>query len=207
MATAMPYHNNIEIQISQASAGKFSSLLGQGVGIDVPLGISLEELLSIHLGLGTDYVRDRIQTIFMNGKAIDREQEAMVNEGVTVALSAAMPGLVGATLRKAGPLSAMRAGISHNRIRKPGDLKRGRITLKLFNMIAEETGPLILTQGVWLTGRQMSDILSDLSSLHAMAKMSCRYNGISTDPAELGIRIDPEEDVFLKVHFTKSFCF
>jgi hypothetical protein len=74
-------------------------------------------------------------------------------------------------------------------------------------MIAEETGPLILTQGVWLTGRQMSDILSDLSSLHAMAKMSCRYNGISTDPAELGIRIDPEEDVFLKVHFTKSFCF
>lgn len=203
-AASMTHHNKIEIQIPQASAGKFISLLGQGVGIDVPLGISLEELLSIHLGLGTDYVRDRIQTIFMNGKAIDREQEAMVNDSVTIALSAAMPGLVGATLRKAGLLSAMRAGISQNRIRKPDDLARGRITLKLFNMIAEETGSLILTQGVWLTGRQMTDILSDLSSLHAMAKMSCRYNGLSTDPAELGKKIEPEEDVFLKLHFTHS---
>lgn len=200
----MTNHATIEIQISQASAGKFISLLGQGVGIDVPLGISLEELLSIHLGLGTDYVRDRIQTIFMNGKAIDREQEAMVSDGVTVALSAAMPGLVGATLRKAGLLSAMRSGISQKRILTPGDLERGRITLKFFNMIAEETGSLILTQGVWLTGRQMTDILRDLSSLHAMAKMSCRYNGFSADPDEFGIKIKPEEDVFLKVHFTRS---
>lgn len=202
-AMTHPHHYNVEIQISQASAGKFISLLGQGVGIDVPLGINLEELLSIHLGLGTDYVRDRIQTIFMNGKAIDREQEAIVDDGVKVALSAAMPGLIGATLRKAGLLSAMRAGISQNRIHRPSDLERGRITLKLFNMIAEETGPLILSQGVWLTGRQMIDILSDLSSLHAIAEMSCRYNGISADPAELGMKIDTEDDVFLKVHFTQ----
>ena len=65
------------------------------------------------LGLSPEYVDKRIQTLFLNGKAIDNPDTALLKEDSTLALSAAMPGLLGATLRKGSYYARMRNEISY----------------------------------------------------------------------------------------------
>jgi hypothetical protein len=47
----------------------------------------------------TDYLENRIKTIFLDGKPVDDEDKAVLKNGSTLALSAAMPGLVDSTFR------------------------------------------------------------------------------------------------------------
>ena len=126
----------------------FFQLLGQGFLLKVQVGCSVRELLCHQIGLDDNYLSQRIQTIFLNGKAIDDMDAAVVSENSTLALSAAMPGLVGATLRRGGIYAAMRRQISHEPIPIHDRLKTGAVVLKLFNLVARELGPLFLKQGV-----------------------------------------------------------
>ena len=81
---------------------EFTALLQQGFGVLARLGCSLEELLCNQWGIDRDYVTSRITTIFMNNRAIDDIATSIVRAGAVIALSGAMPGLVGATMRRGG---------------------------------------------------------------------------------------------------------
>lgn len=54
------------------------------------------------LGLPHFYVEERIQTLLLNGLAVDDPDTAVLESGARLALSAAMPGVLGATLRRGG---------------------------------------------------------------------------------------------------------
>lgn len=134
-----------------------SALFGAGVGIETQVGISLSQLLCDRLGVSQEYLDHRIQTIFVNGRTVDHPDQALIEEDATVALSAAMPGLVGATFRKDGLLAVFRKDISQIDGKKmDGPQKKTMITLKLFNLVAKELGPSLLERGVWLKGKQLA---------------------------------------------------
>ena len=137
-------------------------LFQQGVIITTPVGETIEELLSLHLGIPPEYVENRIQTIFLDGEAVDNLGETFVQDGSTVALSAAMPGLVGATLRRGGAFASLRQSITFAPGGEVIPQKEGRIVLKLFNLLVPELGPHLLAQGVRLKGEELNRFLGGL---------------------------------------------
>ena len=64
-----------------------------------------------------------------------------------LALSAAMPGLVGATLRRGGTYAAMRAAITRAAERGAAAAREEPLVrVKLFNLLIDELGPLLLAR-------------------------------------------------------------
>ncbi len=70
--------------------------LQRGVLVKARLGESIRSLLCKQFGLDPDYVKNRIQTAFLDGKPVDDFDSAIVREGSVLTLSGAMPGLAGA---------------------------------------------------------------------------------------------------------------
>ena len=121
---------------------------------------TIKTLLCQQLGLNSEYLETRIQTIFLGGKPVDDVNSAIVMEGSTLALSAAMPGLVGATLRKGSYYASMRSQISYRETAPSKSPHNGMILLKLFNLILKELGPIFLKKGVWINGKDISDFFT-----------------------------------------------
>ncbi len=135
--------------IDRADTALLIPLLQQGVQIEIESNCSLEDLLCRQWGLPRDYVLGRISTLFLNGRPVDDIEKARVIEGARLALSCAMPGLIGATMRRGGVLAAFRSSISHQENLKPAShRRRALITVKLFNMLTRELGPVLLAQGI-----------------------------------------------------------
>ncbi len=179
----------------------FFPLLQQGVRVEAQVGCDIQSLLCDQFKLAPDYLADRITTIFLNGKPVDDVATAVVTDGATLALSAAMPGLVGATLRKAGCLASFRNTISHcNEAESAAACEDGLITLKLFNMLLSEMGPQYLAHGVWIRGRELQACLKEYPHDLKTVVVSLAQDGQTLDPAKLS-RLDeivPDEEVRLQ---------
>jgi len=137
----------------------FFQLLGQGFKVNAQIGGSVKELLCNQLGIHEDYLTERIKTIFLNAKVVDDVKSANVNEGSVVALSGAMPGLVGAILRSGGIYAGMRSQISHNTIEASSQKGAAQITLKLLNLVVKELGPTFLQNGIIIKGEVLQDFI------------------------------------------------
>jgi hypothetical protein len=126
----------------------FSSILQAGFRVNVHTGVSIRDLLSDQFDVNPEYVQDRIRTAFLNGKPVDDFSTTIMESGDTLALSAAMPGLVGATFRKGGYLAAFRGTITHRRTDTIIEERAGVVTIKLFNLLPREIGSTFLKRGV-----------------------------------------------------------
>ena len=138
----------------------FFSFLQKGVGVEANTGCSVKRFLCDQLHLSPDYVEERVQTCFLDGKAVDDIETAMIRQGSTLTLSGAMPGLLGATLRKGSYYASMRNQISHKEERDVCDSRDGTVILKLFNLIIREVGPDLLMRGVWIEGKDLEDFMT-----------------------------------------------
>ena len=147
----------LTLTVAPGGISRFLPLLGQGFTVKRPAGASVEDFLCRGCGIAPDYLRERIQTVFLNGKAIDDLAAAVVIDGSTLALSAAMPGLAGAVLRKGGAYAAMRRQISHASPGGPHASGPVSVRIKLFNLVARELGPGFLEQGVLIRGADLQD--------------------------------------------------
>jgi hypothetical protein len=147
----------LTLTVTAGGISRFLPLLGQGFTVKREAGASVEDFLCRECGIAQDYLRERVQTVFLNGKAIDDLAAAVVSDGSTIALSAAMPGLAGAVLRKGGAYAAMRRQISH--ASPAGSHASGpvSVSIKLFNLVARELGPGFLDQGVLIRGADLQD--------------------------------------------------
>ena len=125
--------------------------------VKVQVGSNIESLLCQQFGLSQEYLEKRIQTIFLDGKPVDDVDSAIVKQGSTLALSAAMPGLVGATLRRGGYYAQMRSQISYREETGSQAIHEGMIFLKLFNVLLKELGPSLLKRGISIKGKDLSD--------------------------------------------------
>jgi len=158
----------------------FFQLLGHGFSVKVQTGGSVKELLCNQLGINEDYLAQRIQTIFLNSKVVDDVNSAVVDPDATLALSGAMPGLVGAVLRSGGFYAPMRSQISHEKDTPTSQLKNGKITLKLWNLVVKELGPTFLERGIWFQGE---DIGSFIERHWDALKADCKAVEIKEKPA------------------------
>lgn len=141
----------------------FFPLFQQGVIIKTPVGCNLKELLLRHLGISPEYAESRIQTIFLDGKAVDDLEKAVIRNGSTLALSGALPGLVGATFRRGGTYASLRNSITLVETQEPVLQKDGQVVLKLFNLLVPELGPFLLAKGVWIKGENLDRFINGLS--------------------------------------------
>jgi hypothetical protein len=141
--------------------GEFFLLLQQGVVVSARVGCTLDDLLSGQLGISPDYVRQRVTTIFLDGRPIDDVTRAMVRDGAVIALSGAMPGLVGATMRRGGYYAAMRAGITHREDVAAAPGRIATVRVKLFNLLLPELGPVLLRRGIVLDASELANFLED----------------------------------------------
>ena len=140
----------------------------KGVTVDVQTGCSVQTFLCDQLGLSREYVEARIQTIMLNGKVVDDPKTAAIQPGGVLSLSAAMPGLLGATLRTGSYYAAMRSQISWKGGAPTSGGKRGTFVLKLFNILIHEVGPRLLRRGIWVQAEELVSLMIEQREwLHA----------------------------------------
>ncbi|MFO7496096.1 MAG: hypothetical protein R6X05_10755 [Desulfobacterales bacterium] len=175
----------LSLTVSENRLPLFFELLAQGISLPLAVGTSIRHVLCDQLGFCGDYLAERIQTIFLDGKAVDDVASAIVRDGATLALSAAMPGVVGATMRRQGRYAVMRQTISHQPADTPAPPQQGWITLKLFNLLASEKGPAFLSQGIAVQGRDLCALLKRQGPDFWSDCRDCRLNGKPVSPQQL----------------------
>lgn len=140
----------------------FYPILQQGVNVPATVGCTLKSLLCDQFAIPADYVTERITTIFIDNRPVDDLEHTIVKDGSRVTLSAAMPGLVGATMRRGGFYAALRQGISHVMENGTDAVVRGTVRVKLFNLLLAELGPLVLARGLFLESAELAELLKTL---------------------------------------------
>jgi hypothetical protein len=149
----------LSLRLEPSNLPRFFPFCQQGFLVKVPGSGSIRTILCRHFGLASDYIEGRIQTIFLNGKPVDHIDAAIVGHGDTLALSAAMPGLVGATMRRGGYFAGLRANISHSEEEHTVQGGECLVKVKLFNLLTGELGPFFLEKGIWIQGRVLKEFL------------------------------------------------
>jgi hypothetical protein len=149
----------VTVFVESARLGLFFELLSTGIVIKTPMGVSVREFLCRIMGIEPMYVDTHIQTIFLNGRALDDIDGALLADGAVLALSSAMPGLAGAVFRRGGAYATLRSNVSAtpNNCRKSSS--EGTIILKLFNQVAADLGPSFFKNGVRVKGHSLSQFL------------------------------------------------
>jgi hypothetical protein len=146
--------------VEEPLIARFFLLLQQGVRVSRRVGCSIAAFLREELGAGPATI-EKIQSIILDGKPVDDIGSAMVQEGAVLALSAAMPGLVGATLRRGGAYSSFRSAITYHETGKACIPGEGWVNIKLFNLLMAELGPGLLRKGVFIRAEDLADFLAE----------------------------------------------
>jgi len=176
---------NLSLTLEKTLIPIFYQLLSKGFVIHTQLGCTIKELLCGQLGIKDDYLEERIQTIFLDNKTVDDVNSTVIREGSILALSAAMPGVLGATLRKGGRYAPMRRQISHDKNIASDTDKKGEVTIKLFNLIGKELGPLFLEQGIRINGEDFHDITARNNVVFMAGCKEAIKDGNAIEPEKL----------------------
>jgi len=176
---------NLSLTLEKTLIPIFYQLLSKGFIIHTRTGCTIKELLCGQLGIKDDYLEERIQTIFLDDKTVDDVNSAVIREGSILALSAAMPGILGATLRKGGRYAPMRRQISHDKNITSDLHKKGEVTIKLFNLIVRELGPLFLERGIRVKGEDFFDIVARNENVFMTGCKKAIRNDTDIDPEKL----------------------
>ena len=178
---------------------RFFLLLQQGVKIRRRVGCSVDTFLREEIKAGPAMI-EKIQSIMLDGKAVDDIGSSLVHEGSVLALSGAMPGLVGATLRRGGAYASFRSAITYHETEKTCMSGEGWVNIKIFNLLMAELGPGLLRQGVLVRAADLADLLAERSQ-EFRSGCSVTLDGKSIDIGMLeeSTKLAGKEQVFLTV--------
>lgn len=176
-------------------------LLQQGFTVRVQVGCSVRALLSQQLDISPELLEGRIKTIFLDGKPVDDMDSTIIKEGSTLALSAALPGLAGATLRRGGTFASLRSQITHPGDDTPIAQREGFIVLKLFNLLMEELGPALLHRGVFIKKEVLKEFLRNLPKDFWAGCQVPKVDGEEVEVDELLRRNWPEDKDLVLIRF------
>ena len=182
----------------------FSSILQAGFKVNVHTGVSIRDLLCNQFDVNPDYVEDRIRTAFLNGKPVDDFSTAIMESGATLALSAAMPGLVGATFRKGGDLAVFRGTITQRRGDTIVEERLGVVSIKLFNLLAKEIGLTFLKRGVMVDSDTARWFFSDPPDAFRRGCKSILVNGEDIHMDQLSQTITSGSEGFVELRLMAS---
>ncbi len=192
-----------EIRVRADALNRYTVLLQSGIVIRIPSPCTIGEFLDRLSGFTSDYIDNRVQTIFLNGTAMDNLATPITGKNPVLAISAAMPGLAGAIFRRGSIHAALRSKSAA--VSGETDVNETiSVRLKLFNMIAVEKGEALLAQGVGITGSTLADFFSDHPTLlEAIAKVHISEKPVNktdliqqlqkTDCLSLKIKRDDDE--------------
>ncbi len=158
-------------------------ILQAGFTIIAETGISIRLFLEKGCNIDPDYVRERISTIFLDGKPVDDISATNVEPGSIIALSGSMPGLMGAMMRSGSPYSSMRGTITHRKGPTDRQKAMGPVQVKLFNRIMKDLGTAFLERGVLVNGNILEGIFSRMDPGDWADCLDVTVNG---SPAEQG---------------------
>ena len=150
---------NLSLSIQSSLIHRFYEILQRGFFVKCQTGISINALLSGGLGLNTQYVNEKITTVFLDGSCIDNIERAAIKEGSTLALSSAMPGLAGATMRRGSMYASLRSSITYEENGDTCSDAEVIIRVKLFNLLIDELGPAFLQRGIMVKADEMIQFL------------------------------------------------
>ena len=137
----------------------FYFLLQQGIHLKTLVGEGVHDFLLNRLELPPEDIEEKIQTVFLNGRVVDDLDKALIKDGAALALSGALPGLVGATMRRGGFYSSFRNPIKYQDEERGQGLQEGTILLKLFNLLLKDLGPRLLSKGFLVESSQLQEFL------------------------------------------------
>ncbi len=160
----LPTQAELILTLDQQDLSFYTTLLQSGVEIKGSEGETMAIFLDRLPGFTPDYISDVVQTIFLNGTAVDDLTTPLKGENPVLALSAAMPGLAGAIFRRNSYHAGLRTQPDREVSKEIGN-KPLTVTLKLFNSIALERGPGLLQTGVTITTRKFIDFLARRNTL------------------------------------------
>ncbi len=193
-----PHH--IYLTLAPTLFPAFFQLLQSGFRVEGNVGCSVRAFLCEHHGVVTpDYLEKRIQTIFLDGKPVDNVDTAIVGDGETLSLSAALPGLVGAVMRRGGYYAPMRDQISYKRETTSATQKPGKVFIKLFNLPLRELGPMFLEHGILVSGNTLHEILKSHADDFRKGLRSALVDGRNFDPDGLREMDWQNKEVFLQI--------
>jgi hypothetical protein len=187
----------LHLNTIQGAADTMATLLQRGFLVPVSGAVSIVDLLTSLPGFDAGYIKDRVQTIFVNGLAEDNTARQLT-AGDTLALSAAMPGLAGAIFRKGGQHASLRTRPLTAPAHKAD--QSGFITLKLFNMVATETGPQLLKDGIPIKGTVLARFLDRQGARILPIIDRADVESKPEQPARLAEIVKNQEKVFLKIY-------
>ncbi len=154
---------------------RLTTVLQSGFGATGHQGDTILSFLLAQPGFTEDYIANQIQTVFYNGDALDDLEIELAGKTATIALGSAMPGLAGAIMKKGSICGALRKprtvlGVDHSG-------ERVAVRLKLFNTVARERGPRLLSEGIVIDARDLvlflelrPRLLSGLENIQFMGK-------------------------------------
>ena len=189
----------IDITILKTDISFFKGIFAYGIVFYIQTGNSLLDVLCRQIGIEKSYLDQRVQTIFLNNKVVDDLVAETVADGAVIALSAAMPGLFGAVVRRDGLLAPMRTAYTPS---NPVEAKHdGHVTLKLFNLIASELGPRLLEKGVYMKNKDFVDYVNWKRSVLQSVCRSVSIDGNQGDMDEIFNLNGQGGDIFLRLNF------
>jgi len=158
------FHSSLsfELNLSPGQIPSFFPLLQKGFMAKARVGVSVRTFLGHHIGLSPEYLRDRVKTIFLDGKSVDDLDKTLILDGSRIALSAALPGLAGAILRRGSSFAGLRSRVAEGKKDLPGKPEEGFVYLKLFNLLLPELGPLFLRKGILISCEDFQEFWESL---------------------------------------------
>jgi hypothetical protein len=194
-------HGHLRLHFQKNLMPAFFPLLQQGFNIEISTGNIQDRLCQI-CDMDPEKLRGLIQTVFLNGKPVDDMEKASIQNGDCLALSAAMPGLVGATMRSGGVLAGFRRTISHRSPQILNNTQYGVLTIKLFNLLIKEIGPRFLRKGILV---ELEDFRNLMFSLSEAVRNDCEtavLNDRSVPPDTLADIAWPQGRGFMHLRVT-----
>ncbi len=191
--------DQLNMTVESEMVPRFFSLFQKGVLIRGKIGSSVFSFLSNECGISRDYIEERIQTLFLDGKVVDDLHTSKIEDGSVLSLSAAMPGLLGATLRKGGYYSVFRSHISTHERGVSLQAGEATIKLKLFNLVLKELGPGLLREGTEVQKQDLHRLIEGFTETDLSGIRRVTLNGLDLDIARLSPREWDSERVWLKL--------
>lgn len=177
---ALKHSSPIELRLTVGpqAVSCFYPLLSSGFMIRVQVGCSIHDLLRDQLGIDGKLVETHIQTVFLNGKAVDDLHQSIIEDGCVLSLSGALPGMVGAAFRKSGFYAGFREAVSFRNNKAPVSGPRpGSLRVKLFNLTGPMIGPFFLRHGIEIAGAELEEVFQTCADTLSDGLRSVKING------------------------------
>lgn len=149
------------LRFVHAQPKQFEIILQAGFAVPVERPTNVYAFLHDQLGVPEEVIQQRIQTLFLNSSPVDDLLSAQVRPGSTLAFSGALPGLLGATMRRGGYYSRMREGISYKKD-EPVAAEPAQpflVQVRLYNLMARELAEYALRHGILVPKERLSEFL------------------------------------------------